>query len=94
MTTLFNHVLNGMIENNRMHGAEFKDFDGAEHAIEIYGDTFTGDVGDAERGATVVALNKIIISNGAEIEQAIEAWNLAVWGQNFADNSGSTPFSG
>ena len=94
MTTLFNHVLSGMIENNEMHGAEFKDFDDAEHAIEIYGDTFTADVDDVERGATIVALNKIINSNGAEIEQAIEAWNLAVWGQNFANNSGSTPFNG
>ena len=83
-----------MIENNEMHDAEFKDFDGAEHAIEIYGDTFVADVEDVERGATVVALNTIINSNGAEIEQAIESWNVHVWGQNFANNSGSTPFGG
>jgi hypothetical protein len=94
MNTLFKHVLNGMIENNRMHGAEFKDFDDAEHAIEIYANTFVGDVEEAERQATIVALNKIIKSNGAEIEQAIESWNVDVWGQNFANNFGSTPFGG
>ena len=49
---------------------------------------------DDEMQATKDALNKIIDSNGDLIDEAITEWNMAVWGQSFVNQTGSTPFNG
>ena len=95
MATLFTVVLAGMEDNNNVNQASFSDWDDAAHAIEVYGGNYKGEEpSPAEMAATVEALNRIIRTNGVEYDEAVRAWNIAVWGQNFRDNNGSSPFGG
>lgn len=95
MATLFTTVLSGMEDNNYVNKAQFCDWDAADHAISVYGENYKGDpCDDAELEAIIDALNRIIRTNGAEHHEAVSAWNIAVWGIDFAHNGESTPYSG
>jgi len=80
MTTLFLHTLDGMTDNNEVHDAQFSDWSSAQQAIETYKTSFDEDVSESEMNATVSAIQKIIDSNGSDIEAAKEEFNAIVWG--------------
>ena len=92
MTTLFKHVLDGIQENNAINGAKYNDFQDAEQAIEVYGGSFKGECDQQERSITVQALNMIIESNGEKLHEVVSFLNESVWGRDFANNTGPTPF--
>ena len=94
MTTLFKEILRGIEDNNDINDASYSDWTDAQHAIDTYGENFTGECDADEMAHTIKALNIIIESNGDKREQAVEQWNFAVWGQNFANNSGNVAFGG
>ena len=94
MATLFTTVLNGMKDNNNINGASFSDWSDAYHALEIYEENFYGDCPEQELGATIKALNAIIKSNGKKYEEAVNEWNLDVWGVLSANDNGPVAFRG
>jgi hypothetical protein len=93
MSTLLTTVLSGVFENND-NGGNWSDWDDAAHVLEVYGENYTGETSKDEMVATVAALDSLIESNGKSWTEAIDDWNMAVWGKKFADNNGSTPYSG
>ena len=92
MATLFTTVLSGMEDNNEINDSSFSDWNDAEHALDVYGENFECD--EKEMEATKKALNKIIESNGEKYDEAVNEWNMEVWGQTFANNSGPVAFAG
>ena len=72
----------------------FADWDDAQHILDTYGDNFSGDTSSEEMAATIAALDSLIESNGETLDEAINEWNMAVWGKTFASNSGPVPYSG
>jgi hypothetical protein len=74
MTTLFTHVLDGMVENNKMNDVGFDTWDDAEHAIDTYEDSHTGpemDIVDITVAKHI--LNKLIDKEIAE-HHARDLW--------------------
>lgn len=94
MNTLFRIVLEGMQDNNEINGAQFSDWDMVDDAIDCYKNNFDGDCPEQELQATRDALKKIIDSNGELLDEAIDEWNMSVWGQKFSNNNGAVAFDG
>lgn len=99
--TLFTHIIEGLDENHSMNQLDhwFDGFSSGEEAIEIYGETFTGETSDEEMEATKTALNTMFKYDVDGIEHswaqaAIQEWNEAVWGQSFGNGQYSIPFAG
>ena len=79
--SLFTHVLDGMVENNKMNDVNFDTWDSAEHAIETYKDSFDGDYDDDDHRVTVYILDALISrcidgGCGGSEESARNSWSL------------------
>lgn len=79
MKTLFQHTIDGMIENNENNGANFSDWEHAGDAIDTYKTSFTGEnPGETELAATIESIDMIIMSNGEKLETAIHLFERRI----------------
>ena len=74
--TALRSAIEGVEDNNRINGAQWSDWQGADDVGEVYGIDFgTGD--------TRELIQRAIDTNGASLTKDLPVVGRVVWGQNF-----------